>query len=122
MPGVRPIFLIRPPGGFYRQHETEPHTWVRNASMSSPMSDETEEDHPAWLWLKELHAKGDHTTIENVVMFWRTMETLGRAGNLIRKAMVLLGKVLFWFAGILAAYLAATGDLLKLLGRSSGGS
>ena len=90
--------------------------------MPSPLSDETEEDHPAWVWLKDLHARGDHTTIENVVVFWRTMETLGRAGNLIRKGIVLLVKVLLWFAGILAAYVAATGDLLKLLGRSSGGS
>jgi hypothetical protein len=86
--------------------------------MSSPMSDETEADHPAWVWLKTLHDRGDHQTIDNVVTFWRTMENLGRAGNLIRKAIVMLGKVLLWFAGIFTAYLAVTGEITKFFGRS----
>ncbi len=89
--------------------------------MTSPMVDETEEGHPAWLRLKKMHERGDFEKIERMVEFWDSLETLGRAGNLIRKAIVLAGKVLLWFAGIFAAYLAYTDGIAKLLGRSSGG-
>ena len=90
--------------------------------MTSPMADETEEDHPAWKRLKSMHERGDFEKIERMVEFWDSLETLGRAGNLIRKTIVLAVKVLLWFAGLFAAWLAATGDLAKILGRSSGGS
>jgi hypothetical protein len=85
--------------------------------MTSPIADETEEDHPAWKRLKEMHDKGDLEKLARVLEFWDSLETLGRAGNLIRKTIVLLGKVLLWFAGLFAAWLAVTGDLAKILGR-----
>ena len=93
----------------------------RIEEMTSPMSDETEEDHPAWKRLKAMHERGDFEKIARMVEIWDSIETMGRAGEMIRKTIVLLGKVLLWFAGIFAAYLAATGDLAKIFGRSSGG-
>ena len=87
----------------------------------SPMTDETEEDHPAWVRLKQMHDRGDLDKISRMVEMWDSLENLGRAGAVIRKAIVLAGKVLMWFAGMFATYLAATGDLVKIFGRSSGG-
>jgi len=90
--------------------------------MPSPITDETEGDHPAWVRLKSMHDRGDLQKLERMVEFWDSLETMGRAGDLIRRAIVMLGKVLMWFAALFAAWLAATGDLAKILGRSSGGS
>jgi hypothetical protein len=90
--------------------------------MTSPMTDDTEEDHPAWRRLKAMHERGDFEKLDRMVEFWDSLETLGRAGDLIRRGIVLLGKVLLWFAAIFAAWAASTGDLAKILGRSSGGS
>lgn len=110
-----------PPDGFFVADDAVPFQWIRNQPMTSPMADETEEDHPAWLRLKKMHERGDFEKIERMVEFWDSLETLGRAGDLIRRTIVLAGRVLMWFAAIFAAYLAATGDLAKFLGRSSGG-
>lgn len=86
------------------------------------MSDEVEEEgHPVWARLKAMHDKGDFEKLERMVEFWDSIETLGRAGKMLRYVIVLCGRLLGWLAAIFAAYLALTGDLAKIIGRSSGG-
>ncbi len=65
----------------------------------SPMTDDTEADHPAWAKLKAMHDRGEFDTIERIVRFWESLEAFGRLGDLIRRAVIWLGVIFAaWFA------------------------
>ena len=74
----------------------------------SPMTDETEEDHPAWKRLKAMHDRGDFDKLDRLVKFWDALETMGRVGDLIRRAII-------WCGVIFAAWFAFSEYLVKYI-------
>jgi hypothetical protein len=77
----------------------------------SPMSDETEADHPAWVRIKQWHDHGDMDRIEEMFQAYESVKSLKTVGKWI----VIIGsgatKFLTWCAIIGGAYLAVTGSL-----------
>ena len=70
------------------------------------ISDETEEDHPAWIRIKAMHDHGDFDKIDRMVKVWEGLEALGSMGSI-------LAKFLMWCSIIGGAYLALTGHLAE---------
>ncbi len=64
-----------------------------------------------------MHARGDFDKIDRMVQYFDSVETLGRAGEMLRKTVVMAGKVVLWFSGLIGAWLLLSGQLTKYLGR-----
>lgn len=77
----------------------------------TPITDETEADHPAWVTVKKWHDAGDMKRIEEMLETYESVKSLGKIGKWI----VIIGrgaaKFLTWCAVIGGAYLAMTGAL-----------
>lgn len=79
-----------------------------------PPRDSPTGDHPSLVWLKEQWEAGNIAKIEDMVALWNTFETLGKIGRFIRRAIIILGKVLVWFAGLVAAWWVIVEGIAKI--------
>ena len=70
----------------------------------TPITDETEADHPAWVTVKKWHDSGDMQRIERMVKVFEGLEAMGTVGTWI-------AKFLTWCAVLGGAYLAASGAI-----------
>lgn len=61
-------------------------------------------DHPSLVWLKEQWELGNTKKLEEMVALWNVFELFGKVGRWLRRAAILLGKVLVWFSGLVAAW------------------
>jgi hypothetical protein len=52
--------------------------------------------------------------IEEMVQLWETFELMGRIGKAARKAVIILGKILVWFAGLVAAWWVVVEGIVKI--------
>lgn len=71
----------------------------------------SDDDHPAWIKLTELHARGDIETLERMVKFWEALEAFGRLGDLLRRLVIWLGVLFgayFAFTEYVAGYIKRT--------------
>jgi hypothetical protein len=71
-------------------------------------------DHPSLTWLKEQFEQGNTKKLEEMVELWETFELLGRVGRWIRKTLIVLGKILVWFAGLVGAYWVIAEGITKV--------
>jgi hypothetical protein len=76
---------------------------------ATPMNDNDEQDHPAWLELKRMHDRGDFETLERMVRFWKGLEALGMVGGLLKMLVIWVGIV----AGGVWAMHTAFGDYIR---------
>ena len=58
---------------------------VENAVPGPHISDETEEDHPAWIRIKAMHDHGDFDKIDRMVKVLEGLEALGSMGSILAK-------------------------------------
>lgn len=70
----------------------------------TPISDETEADHPAWVRVKSWHDRGDLERIEKMVKVFEGLEAMGTVGSWI-------AKFLMWCAVLGGAYITVSGTL-----------
>jgi hypothetical protein len=84
--------------------------------MTEPPRDYAREDenHPSLTWLKEQWEAGNTKKLEEMVDLWETFELMGRIGRVARKAVIILGKVLVWFAGLVAAWWVVVEGIVKI--------
>jgi hypothetical protein len=73
-----------------------------------------DEDHPSLIWLKEQWDQGNVKKLEEMVELWETFELMGRVGRAGRKFIIMLGKVLVWFAGLVGAYWVTVEGINKI--------
>lgn len=73
-----------------------------------------EDGHPSLVWLKEQWDAGNTQKLEEMVELWESFELMGRIGRGIRKVIIILGKVLVWFAGLVGAYWVIAEGLTKI--------
>jgi hypothetical protein len=73
-----------------------------------------DDNHPSLVWLKEQWAAGNTKKLEEMVELWETFELMGRIGKALRKLVIILGKILVWFAGLVAAYWVVAEGLTKI--------
>lgn len=72
--------------------------------IAAPPPDYEGDDHPSLEWLREQWELGNTKKLEDMVELWKSFELLGRIGRGIRRAIIILGKILVWFSGLVAAY------------------
>jgi len=77
---------------------------ARLAMGGTPITDDTEADHPAWVQVKKWHDSGDMARIERMVKVFEGLEAMGAVGTWI-------AKLLTWCAIIGGAYFAASGAI-----------
>lgn len=75
-----------------------------------------DESHPSLAWLREQWELGNTKKLEEMVELWRTFELLGKIGMGIRKVVLVLGKILVWFAGIVGAWWVVVEGFARLNG------
>lgn len=63
-----------------------------------------EDHHPSLSWLREQWELGNTKKLEDMVALWRTFELLGRIGRGARRLIIIMGKILVWFSGLVGAY------------------
>lgn len=85
-----------------------------NVTHRPPPDYPGEEDHPSLVWLKEQWEAGNTKKLEDMVAVWNFLESLGAVGRWVRRMMILLGKILVWFSGLVAAYWVIVEGLSKL--------
>lgn len=73
-----------------------------------------DDDHPSLTWLKQQWEQGNTKKLEEMVDLWETFELLGRIGRVMRKVVIILGKVLVWFAGLVAAWWVIVEGIVKI--------
>ena len=88
----------------------------------SPITDDSEAEHPAWKRLKEMHDRGDFDKIDEMVQTWDGILALKTAGALVIKVLgwvAVFGrfmvKFLGWMAALFAVYGTLTGQLRNWL-------
>jgi len=74
----------------------------------------TDDDHPSLAWLREQWEQGNTKKLEEMVNLWETFELMGRIGRGTRKAIIILGKILVWFAGLVAAWWVVVEGIVKI--------
>jgi hypothetical protein len=79
-----------------------------------PPQDYAPEDHPSLAWLREQWEQGNTKKLEEMVNLWETFELMGRIGRTARKAIIILGKILVWFAGLVAAWWVVVEGIVKI--------
>lgn len=79
-----------------------------------PRDHPEDEGHPSLTWLREQWDQGNTKKLEEMVELWETFELLGRIGRAMRKAVIILGKILVWFAGIVGAYWVVAEGITKI--------
>lgn len=84
--------------------------------MTEPPRDYGTEDenHPSLKWLREQWEAGNTKKLEEMVDLWETFELMGRIGRVARKTVIILGKVLVWFAGLVAAWWVVVEGIVKI--------
>lgn len=87
---------------------------MRHKDEEAPPRDFEEEDHPSLTWLREQWAAGNTKKIEEMVQLWETFELMGRIGKAARKTVIILGKILVWFAGLVAAWWVVVEGIVKI--------
>lgn len=76
-----------------------------------------DEGHPSLAWLREQWEAGNTKKLEEMVNLWEAFELMGRIGRVMRKGVIILGKVLVWFAGLVAAWWVIVEGILKINAR-----
>lgn len=76
-------------------------------------SDFSEPDHPAWVRLKKMYERGDFEKLDSAVAFVDLVSNIGRAGTLLKGAVI-------WLGLIIGAYLAFTEFILKAIKKAAG--
>jgi hypothetical protein len=73
-----------------------------------------DENHPSLKWLREQWEQGNTKKLEEMVDLWETFELMGRIGRGARRAVIILGKILVWFAGLVAAWWVVVEGIVKI--------
>lgn len=91
----------------------------RGEPVEEPIRDYPEdEDHPSLVWLKEQWEQGNTKKIEDIVALWEFFEMLGKIGRVLRRGAIILGKVLVWFSGLVAAWWIIAEQISRYAGSS----
>lgn len=72
------------------------------------------DDHPSLTWLREQWEAGNTHKLEQMVELWEAFELMGLIGRTARKAVIILGKILVWFAGLVAAWWVVVEGIVKI--------
>lgn len=88
---------------------------MENSDHHGPPKDYAPDDnHPSLTWLREQWEAGNTQKLEQMVELWETFELMGRIGRVARKVVIILGKVLVWFAGLVAAWWVIVEGIVKI--------
>lgn len=81
----------------------------------TPPKDYPEEaGHPSLAWLREQWEQGNTLKIEEMVELWETFELMGRIGRGLRRCVLIIGRILVWFAGLVGAYWVIAEGVTKI--------
>ena len=68
--------------------------------------DKPPDEHPGVIKIKQMFERGDFETIDKMVRFWEAMESLGAAGDILRRFII-------WSGVVAAGYLTFSGYLTE---------